>query len=76
MQANFVRFSFIIWIFLLAVMPALAQDAPAGQVVTKQDWLDFMPIVIGSIIVVLVVDAFFIMPIFRKNNQDDGNKSA
>lgn len=76
MRNIFVRFSLIIWTFLLAVMPALAQDAPAGQVVTKQDWLDFMPIVIGSIIIVLVVDAFFIMPIFRKNNQDDGNKSA
>ena len=69
MRNKFIRFSLIIWTFLLAVMPALAQDETTGRVVTQDDWISFMPIVIGSVIVVLIVDAFFIMPIFRKDDQ-------
>lgn len=76
MRVTFIRLSFVAWILLLTMIPVLAQDDLAGEVVTQQDWLDFMPVVIGAIVVVLIVDAFFIMPIFRKNDQDDGNKST
>lgn len=58
------------FITTLNILPTLAQDAEiAGRAVTKQDWINFMPVFIGSIIIVLAVDAFFILPIFRKNNE-------
>lgn len=57
---------------MLNILPTLAQDVEeTGRVVTKQDWISFMPVFIGAIIVVIIVDAFFIIPIFRKNNEKE-----
>ena len=68
MRNSFARAILTLSLILTFVMPVLAQDESIGRTVTQEDWLSFMPVVIGSIIVVLVVDAFFIMPIFRKSN--------
>lgn len=54
-------------ILSLNYLPSLAQETEStGRAVTQQDWINFMPVFIASIIIVLVVDAFFIVPIFRK----------
>lgn len=76
MRTSLVRLFFTAQMLLLAVLPALAQDEVAGRTVTQQDWMGFMPIVIGSIIVVIVVDTVFILPIFRKKDDvNEGNQA-
>ena len=69
MRNAFIRTILTVLLILAFALPVLAQDEVIGRAVTKEDWIGFMPVFIGSIIVVLVVDAFFIVPIFRKNNR-------
>lgn len=63
------RFMFTLIILSMSLMPTLAQtDEALGRDVTQDDWLTYMPILIGSIILVLIIDAVFIIPIFRKSD--------
>ena len=57
---------------LLMSAQVFAQEGEAlGREVTKDDWMGFMPIIIGSIVLVIVIDAVFILPILRNRQNDE-----
>jgi len=59
------------WVLCVSSLSLLAQqDDTVGREVTRQDWLNYMPVFVGAIIIVIIVDAFFIVPIFRKSAND------
>ncbi len=60
---------FVFIFFLFSAMPSFAQEDAIGRAVTQDDWSARIPAVIVSILIVLAVNAIFIVPIFR--NQHD-----
>ena len=68
MMPRIILTSFIV---LISIVPIFADELePAGRVLTRQDWIDFMPVLIASIAIMLIVNACFIAPIFRKNKNE------
>ena len=67
---NSVRKCLILVILLtLASLPVLAQETSGqGRVVSQQDWLDRMPIIIGVVVITILIDVVFIVG-FRKREQ-------
>ncbi|MGB7342564.1 MAG: hypothetical protein WBC91_26950 [Phototrophicaceae bacterium] len=69
MKVKLIHYVVLACIFLLSSSLAFAQDSEVvGRAVTRQDWVNFMPVFVGAILVVIIVDAFFLVPIFRKND--------
>ena len=69
MKVKLIHYVVLACIFLLSSSLAFAQDSEVvGRSVTRQDWVNFMPVFVGAILVVIIVDAFFLVPIFRKND--------
>ncbi|GAB5494504.1 MAG: hypothetical protein Phog2KO_47190 [Phototrophicaceae bacterium] len=76
LQQRIILIALLFSVTLLNIIPTLAQEAEtSGRAVTQQDWLNFMPVLIGAIIIVLVVDAVFIIPIFRKKDDEKDAQS-
>ena len=71
MKVKLIHYVVLACIFLLSSSRlAFAQDSEVvGRAVTRQDWVNFMPVFVGAILVVIIVDAFFLVPIFRKNDK-------
>jgi hypothetical protein len=72
MRLNLRYFTSIVFLLMISAQ-VFAQEEALGREVTKDDWIGFMPIIIGSILLVIVVDAIFILPILR-NRQNDVNE--
>ena len=66
------RYSAVSAFFLLLTTAyTFAQESEvAGRQVTQDDWMTFMPAVIGVIVFVVVVDVIFILPAFRKSETE------
>lgn len=76
LRKHLIPIGLVVLVTLLNILPSLAQEAEAGgRAVTREDWISFMPVFVGSIIIVLIVDAFFIIPIFRKKDDDKDAQS-
>lgn len=59
----------LVLFFTLTSLPVLAQEASGqGRVVSQQDWLDRMPIIIGVVVITILIDVVFIVG-FRKREQ-------
>lgn len=69
------RFFAVLMLMFLLALSGLAQGEAAemGRAVTRADWIDRIPVVIGAIVLVLLVDAFFIVPIVRS---DEGKEKV
>ncbi|MGJ3241310.1 MAG: hypothetical protein ACFE0Q_21565 [Anaerolineae bacterium] len=51
----------------LTTAQAFAQEAVEGRVVSQQDWIDRMPVIIAILIITVLIDVVFVMA-FRKND--------
>ena len=68
MKVIMMRIILTSFIVSISLVPIFADEIePAGRALTRQDWIDFLPVLIASIVIMLVVNAYFIAPIFRKN---------
>jgi hypothetical protein len=59
----------LVLLLTLTSLPVLAQETSGqGRVVSQQDWLDRMPIIIGVVVITILIDVVFIVG-FRKREQ-------
>lgn len=59
----------VLILLVLTSLPTLAQEvSEQGRIVSQQDWLDRMPIIIGVVIITILIDVAFIVG-FRKREQ-------
>ena len=68
--------SVLLCLLALTATGALAQDAATGRAVTQDDWMARLPIVIAAIVLVLVVDFAFIIPVIRRRGKSSAGQPA
>ena len=59
----------LLFMSLLWTASVFAADEVVGRAATQEDWSARIPIVLISIVIVLVVDGYFILPILRDRGE-------